>query len=178
MIERHGPREDRTASEPAMTVSGKVRSWTIDRRTNSKGARGTMVPTPSVTSDRPAPTLTGKGVACQLVLRASNNAHASIRHQDQPAPTIVFANASNDVRIYPEGTTQRGVQETTDGRHPESRLITIPEAAILQSFPPDYPWYGSRSKAGQQVGNAIPPLLAAHVLAALGVGSLPAEVAA
>jgi DNA (cytosine-5)-methyltransferase 1 len=91
---------------------------------------------------------------------------------DQPAPTLVFANASNDVRLYPAGTTQRGVQESAAGRSPDSRLITIPEASVLQSFPADYPWSGSRSKAGQQVGNAIPPLLAAHILAALGVGKL------
>lgn len=167
MIQRHGPRDDRRSEEPAMSVTGKVRSWVIDRRTNSKGPAGTMVPTPTVRSDRPAPTLTGQGVGSQLVLRASNNAHASIRPMDEPAPTLVFANASNDVRIYPEGATKRGVQEMAATRSDESRLITIPEASILQSFPDNYPWFGSRSKAGQQVGNAIPPRLSAHILGAL-----------
>lgn len=167
MTERHGPREDRQSSEPAMTVSSKVRSWVIDRRTNSKTAGGRMEPTVVVPSDRPAPTLTGKGVGGQLVLRASNNAHASIRKADEPAPTILFARAGNDVRVYPEGATRRGIPETAGERHPESRLLTIPEASILQGFPHDYPWHGSRTKAGEQVGNAVPPPLATHILAAL-----------
>jgi DNA (cytosine-5)-methyltransferase 1 len=167
LIARHGEREDRTEDQPAMTVTSKVRSWTLDRRTNSKGARGTMVPTVPVPSTRPAPTITGQGAGGQIVLRASNMANAAIRRADEPAPTLVFAHAGNDVRFYPEHATERGVPERASTRSPESRLITIPEAAILQSFPADYPWSGSRTKAGEQVGNAIPPLLAAHILAAL-----------
>ncbi|TLP62521.1 DNA cytosine methyltransferase [Microbispora tritici] len=38
------------------------------------------------------------------------------------------------------------------------------EAGRLQTFPSDYPWVGS--DVAQQIGNAIPPLLAMHVLVA------------
>lgn len=42
--------------------------------------------------------------------------------------------------------------------------FTPSEAGMLQTFPRDYPWSGN--DIGQQIGNAIPPRLGAHVLAA------------
>lgn len=101
------------------------------------------------------------------MLRGSNNANAAIRPDDEPAPTLVFGHQGNDIRVYPAGTTVRGVPEAAATRHPDSRPLTIREAGILQSFPAEYPWQGSRTKQGEQVGNAVPPLLAAHVLGAV-----------
>lgn len=111
-------------------------------------------------------------------LRGSNHAHAALRHIQEPAPTLVFANASNDVRWYADGATERGVPEFAPTRSADSARVTPIEAGILQSFPSDYPWQGKRSKQYQQVGNAVPPLLAAHICAALGLGELPEAVAA
>ncbi len=42
--------------------------------------------------------------------------------------------------------------------------LAASEAGQLQTFPSDYPWSGK--DISQQIGNAIPPRLAAHVLAA------------
>ena len=48
--------------------------------------------------------------------------------------------------------------------HPATeRLISIREAARLQSFPDSYRFYGSARQRQAQVGNAVPPLLAYHL---------------
>ena len=141
MKERHGECRDFNGDEPAMTVTSKARSWerfVVDRRTRSKAAGGRMEPT-------------------------------------VPAPTVLFGHRSNDVRwVYERPattvvTTRRSALGGMVGRSlaEGSVRVSVEEAGVLQSFPADHPWQGSRTKQFEQVGNAVPPLLAAHIIGAL-----------
>ncbi|MGY1455539.1 DNA cytosine methyltransferase [Streptomyces sp. SS8] len=75
------------------------------------------------------------------------------RRHDQPAFTVTGKIRRN--RVVTPGL-------------PDSRF-SYAEAGQLQSFPVNYQWRGS--DVAQQIGNAIPPVLAVHILAAaLGIG--------
>lgn len=74
------------------------------------------------------------------------------------APTVT--SRSGRWMLRPSGSEAGGPQETAGESH-----VTIADAGVLQSFPVDYPWRGGRNSRYRQAGDAMPPLLAAHVLA-------------
>lgn len=143
-----GDRSPRWAYPQASSVAT---GWTLNRRTVSKGGCGSMYPTPVVEVERPAPTVTGQA-GNQWVF-------------ERPATTVL-----GDPRIGRPGHKDRDGGES---QFEEGALkVTALEATILQSFRPDYPWRGNKSQQFQQIGNAVPPLLAAAVCRALiGGGS-------
>lgn len=82
---------------------------------------------------------------------------------DRPSPTIVGT-------YHPEVVAAPGYRKAGDPprqRTPGSVRVTVQEAAILQSFPADYPWQGSKTHQFRQVGDAVPPRLAQAILSTL-----------
>lgn len=139
------PKDPRT--QPADTLTGK---WLRSPQTIAGEGRAERAPSePSVTV-------------------TSNFDRAKWFH-DRPATTVVGSFAP-DV-ISPPGYRTEVSRQNAEG----GVRVTVAEGGVLQSFPADYPWQGSRTKQYEQVGNAVPPLLAAHICAALGLGELTQE---
>lgn len=174
--------------EPAATVTSHVDRNMWQARNSGPGA--TRDPRPD---DSPSYTIRASGSGSHPSgvewLRSNNTSHAAVRHVDAPAPTIHFAERMNAVTWEAErpSTTFNGDPRISKpGRHDPAESgsqqrdairVTVQEAAVLQSFPADYPWQGSKTKQYLQVGNAIPPLLARAALAAVTNVSLAERVA-
>lgn len=63
-------------------------------------------------------------------------------------------------------------------RGADRRKVTLADSAVLQGFRPDYPWNGRAEERLQQVGNAVPPPFATHLLSAVTGIVVPAVEAA
>lgn len=141
-----------SADRPSWALTEKTRSWVLHTNRNQQpdGSRQTTDP-----HTAPAPAFTAKSGG-QWVLKSRRDSDAWVakegprenRDVDQPAPTFT-------------GEAHRW-SWAADG--PDTVRITVAEAAILQSFRPDYPFQGTKTKQFEQVGNAVPPLLAAHIV--------------
>lgn len=74
-----------------------------------------------------------------------NNCHSGIyKRLHAGRPSVVISNYRKNMLIHPF----------------QDRGLSVREAARLQSFPDDFVFKGSLSQIQQQIGNAVPPLLA------------------
>lgn len=127
---------------------------------------------PDTPIERPAPVITSKARTATWTYQSGTMPNAARRPIDTPAPTVLFGHNKNNVSWVhdaPATTVQGDLRIAPRGHHDrqfsgETVRVSTEEAARLQSFPTAYPWQGSRTKQYEQIGNAIPPLLAAAIL--------------
>jgi DNA (cytosine-5)-methyltransferase 1 len=162
----------------ALAAERDADRWVLhtNRDQRADGSRQTADP-----HTAPAPALTAKSGG-QWVLRTSfgqpKDAERNGSHEMDPfgRPGHAVTTKAKDWVLTRPATTVQGDPRIGRPGHKDrdkgesqfaqdSVRITVEEAAILQSFPPGYPWQGTKTKRFEQVGNAVPPLLAEHVLA-------------
>jgi DNA (cytosine-5)-methyltransferase 1 len=109
----------------------------------------------------------------------------------EPAPTVAFGHdaaawvwerpattIAGDARVWPPGhkinaddVARLGAEEAAarygDRAGTDAIRVSVAEALTLQSFDPAYPVQGPDSAKFEQIGNAVPPRLAAAILATL-----------
>lgn len=82
--------------------------------------------------------------------RTQNTIYLRLKY-DQPSGTVI--NVRKSMWIHPV----------------LDRAVSIREAARLQTFPDSFVFYGSKDKQYQQVGNAVPPIMAKAIAENLAV---------
>lgn len=161
---------ERAADEPAPTMRFGERlnnvSWRIRANAQANAAVRSV--------DEPAPTIKGGHDTGERVWEPTHydqqQTGASPRPITEPAPTQLAEGLAKGVpaaRSDRNPDYQSGDGPVSQANGGNAVRVTQQEAAILQSFPADYPWQGSRTKQFQQIGNAVPPLLALAVLRAV-----------
>ena len=131
------------SSSPSATITGKAgRNRLISAQSVAGGERAERG------TDEPALTVTQTTSRARFLRgnQRPDGEHYQRREVESPAQTIT-------------GMGRSYAFESAD-EHAKSRPITHAEAAALQTFPADYRWLGNKTQRFQQVGNAVPPLLA------------------
>lgn len=178
----------RSGDEPAATVTSKVDRNVVYR--TSTMARATVR-----SLDQPAPTIAfGNDMKSAGWLRSNYSTGSShtgtaaergraYRSLDEPAFTVSGRGGDTWVHDRPATTVNCDPRISKPGHHdanvPGSQQhgairVSVAEAGVLQSFPADFPWGGRQTDQYRQVGNAIPPLMAAALLREVASVSLDA----
>jgi DNA (cytosine-5)-methyltransferase 1 len=177
----------RSADEPAPTITGGHdtgghdtgdRVWVMaktedrpERKAQGAGNSPRPVTDPAATVgsradlskwiyDRPAPTIVTTRRSKGWGWNPRQNG-GTVRDASEPAPTVLGEGLAKGVPVWDDEPDSRPKAGENAVR------VSLEEAAILQSFPPDYPFQGTKSKRFLQVGNAVPVALALVILGEL-----------
>lgn len=137
----------RPVSEPAHTITGAGSAEFVLRSNYTVG--GDLDTRAERELTEPATTITSK--VGQWAMRNGNQTNACTRDLTEPAGTVYFGNRANAVEFL-----------DLDGHG--RRRVSIAEAGVLQGFPADYPWQGTKTARYRQIGDAVPPPIAAAIL--------------
>lgn len=176
------------SERPAPTVDTKARGWTVETRGDRQTPGGN-----EFDADAPSWALTEKARSWKVRSnqRTSSTGDYYERDADRPSPTLTehtrtwkawphlapATTVAGDPRITArchhddgsQGAEARTTEQVREGDYDGTQPIrlTVEEALVLQSFPADYPVQGSRTAKFRQVGDAVPPRLAAAIVEAL-----------
>ncbi|MFJ7997473.1 DNA cytosine methyltransferase [Streptomyces sp. NPDC096310] len=151
--------------EPFPSGSRKTLSDARDRGTWTPRPKGTTPPSHRAADQPSAPAAVSVTGAHRWSwsLRSNNQANATVRSIAEPAGTLFFGHRANECTWVAEPAHPH--VGTEDLVAPDPIRISAREAGTLQTFPADYPWAGNKGQQFSQIGNAVPPLLAGHLLA-------------
>jgi DNA (cytosine-5)-methyltransferase 1 len=170
---RNGTQEkacERGLDEPAGTLFFGDRlndvSWVVRTRGDRADGGGN-----EFKADDPSWALTEKTRSWLRSPQSINGGERDYRSESSPSVTVTsgFTRAAW-TRERPATTVCARNNLNPPGLHKKydnSMRITIEEASVLQGFPWDFPWKGSRTACFRQAGNAVPPIVAARVIATL-----------
>lgn len=176
-------------TEPSPTITEKGRSWTrwrLNTGTDWK-AGGTRDDAQTKTLDGPPPTVSGESLT-QWQLRPGRHPSPGDPEGnrrgwpvDGPVPTVAFGHdvaawgwerpattIATEPRVFQPGghVANDGRDNSKMKRRSEGTLrVEVDELAVLQGFPADFPFQGTRTSQARQVGNALPPALLHAVIA-------------
>ncbi len=110
-------------------------------------------------TDKPCPAITVGGLV-------SNACHYQVHGTGTPGPVYDEQGVPHD----PETGTKIGLsagKPDRDGHLIERRKLTLRELRSIGGFPPDFELTGSYGQRWERIGRAVPPVMMAHVAAAV-----------
>lgn len=144
----------RSLDSPSYTVVSSSSSWRIESSPKEGSKSGRRA---SRARSQQVPPACARHEGRRRAGESPEEAPAWTRRR--PATTLL-----GDPRVTAPGSWPRVGRRAEIVRGRPVR-INVEQASILQGFRHDYPWQGTRTQRFEQIGNAVPPPVAAQVLA-------------
>ncbi|WP_437018517.1 hypothetical protein [Streptomyces californicus] len=115
----------------------------------------------SSAADTAAPTRTAQAHQWSWSLRSNNQTNATVRRADEPAATLFFDHRGQRLPLDPRHSRRPAGQRAAGAADPNQDHH--PGSGRTAELPADYLW--QQGQTFSQIDNAVPPRLAAHLLA-------------